>query len=333
MSAMAPMDTPRFFRWALPLLILLLIVCGIAVWRATRPTVIAVVPETTAQELWESEHAGAARAAHMFGWHIYWNAPSREDDFPRQTQIVRTAIARGVRGLVLSPDHDVVLINPVQEALEAGIPTVIVGSPLGISPGGKLIFVVNDDEATGRLAAERAASFLKPGDTVAILGLNPNILSSITRANAFEITLAKLVPGIRMEERRDTSVSEGAAEEVAESVVDSEPAPRVLFTLNVNETRSAYQALADTHNEGRIVLIACDQDLDLLHHLRSGGIDSLVAQNTFLMGYSAVVNIHKMLLGEPVAQRTIVPPILITRENVDSPEVQQALEMDWREQP
>jgi ribose transport system substrate-binding protein len=180
------MTARKIVVWACAISLFALLFVVVAYRRASRPKVIAVVPETTAQEIWESEHAGAAHAAHAFGWEVYWNGPSREDDFPLQARIVRRAIARNIAGLVLSPDHDVVLISAVQEALDKGIPTVIVGSPLGISPGNRLTFVVNDDAATGRLAAERAAKSLKPGDAVAILGLNPNLLSSIARANAFE---------------------------------------------------------------------------------------------------------------------------------------------------
>jgi ribose transport system substrate-binding protein len=332
MCAVKLMAARKIFGWTLGILLPVLAVAAVVAWRASRPKMIAIVPETTAQEIWESEHAGATHAAQAFGWKVYWNGPSREDDFPRQVQIVRQAIARGAAGLVLSPDHDVVLISSVQAALNRKIPTVIVGSPLGISPSSKLVFVVNDDEATGRLAAERAAMFLKPGDSVAILGMNPNLLSSIERANAFEDAIEKRIPGIRIEERRSTSVSPAAAEEIAEDVIHVDPHLRVILALNVNQSRAVYGALLNTGSEGKISLIACDQDLDLLHHLRSGGIDSLIAQNTYAMGYDAIQEIHKQLTGEPTEQRIVIPPVMITRDNIDSEDVQKVLDMDWRVQ-
>jgi len=300
-----------------------------AAWKSTRPKVVAVIPETTAQEIWEAEHAGAALAARSFGWRIYWNGPSREDDFPRQVQIARQAVSRRVIGLVLSPDHNVVLISAVQAALDKKIPVAIVGSPLGISPGKGLTFVLNDDAATGRMAAERAAQYLKPGDTVAVLGMNPNLLSSIERAHAFEDAIRGRIDGVHVDERHSTSASTAEAEEVAERVIQTEPHLRVIVALNINQSRAAYGALLNTRSEN-IRLIACDQDLDLLHHLRSGSIDSLIAQDTHTMGYTAVENIHKQRLGAPVQQLTVVPPVLITRENVDSESVQRVLNMDWR---
>lgn len=295
--------------------------------------VIAVIPETTAQEIWESEHAGAAHAAHELGWTAYWNGPSREDDFPRQIQIVNQAIARRVDGLLLSPDHDVALISVVRAALARKIPTVIVGSPLGTTPGGMLTFVENDDAAMGRMGAQRAAALLKPGDAVAILSVNPNVLGSIASADAFEGAIRSRSAAVRIVERRSMSSSFAEAEDVAEEVIHSDPRLRVIFTLNVNQTRAVYGALLATGRMGKVALIACNQDLDLLHHLRSGGIDSLIAQNTYAMGYEAVQVIHKQLAGERTDSKIVVQPVLVTRENVDSDEVQKVLDMHWRVGP
>lgn len=75
---------------------------------------------------------------------------------------------------------------------------------------------------------------------------------------------------------------------------------------------------------------ACDQDLDLLFHLRSGAFDCLLAQDTRTMGARALEMINAMRKGQPVAQRQIVSPVLITRQNVDTEQVQNVLTMDWR---
>jgi len=297
--------------------------------KTSRRPVIAVVPETTAQEVWESEHAGAENAAHALGWDVYWNGPSREDDFSRQIQIVHEVVERNVAGLILSPDHAVALISPVRSALARRIPTVIVGSPLGATPGGNLVFVVNDDTATGRLAAERASSYLRRTDTVAILGVNPNILGSIERTDALEASLRGRFSTIRIIERRSITFSFAEAEETAEETIRSFRGLRVMVALNVVQTRAAARALQQTKSD-RIVLIGCDQDLDLMHYLRSGDIDAVIAENTYAMGREAVQIIHRQLQGEPTDPKVVLQPLLITRENIDSARVQQVLDMNWR---
>jgi ribose transport system substrate-binding protein len=108
------------------------------------------------------------------------------------------------------------------------------------------------------------------------------------------------------------------------------PKLRAMITLDVIDTRAASFAVIGSHARERIILIGCDQDLDLVRQLRMGNIDALVAQNTFVMGYDAVQLIASEHKGEPTEAKRVVLPILVTRDNVDQPEVQQVLDMNWR---
>jgi ribose transport system substrate-binding protein len=311
--------------------LILVAIAAVLLWQGkSRVPVIAVVPETTAQEIWESEHTGAAQAARQLGWNVYWNAPVREDDFQRQIRIVEQSVARRVDGLVLAPDHAIALISPVRSAVAHHIPTVIVASPLGIAPDDGLRYVLNDEAAMGRLGAERAARLMKDGDTAVVIGINPGLLASVQRADAFEKILRRLRPGVKIEERSIRSASAAEAEETAEEAIHSDPHLRVILALNVYQSRSAFGAMQATGKVGSIALIACDQDLDLLFHLRSGGIDTVLAQDTRTMGSLAIETIDAMRKHRPTAAQQMVEPVLITRENVDTDRVQQVLNMDWR---
>lgn len=315
--------------------VLLLLVAGLLVsgwwWYRTRSVpVIAVLPETTAQELWESEHVGTVQVARQLGWKVYWNAPVREDDFQRQIELVEQSIARKVDGLILAPDHAVALISPVRKAIAYHIPIVIVASPLEVAPGDGIHYVINNEQTMGRLGAERAAQYLKDGDTAVIIGTNNRLIASIDRADAFRKTLQALRPGVKVEERQARSTAPAEAEETAESVVRSEPHLRVVFTLNIYQTRAAMVAIHRHGKRDKIKLIACDQDLDLIYYLRSGDIDAVLAQDTRRMGQIAMQAIDAMHKGKSVELRQVVEPMIVTRENVDTEVVQQALSMDWR---
>jgi len=295
----------------------------------SRP-LVAVIPETTAQELWESEHAGAERAAQTLGWSVYWNGPSREDDINRQIQIVNHAIKKGVAGIVLSPDHAVALITPIRSAMTAGIPVVIVGSPLSLATQKNLSFVVNDDNAMGTLAAQRLGPQLRSRDAVAVLGVYPGIVSLVERAKAFEDALRQSHPDVRIIERRSSSFGFAEAEESAEETIRANPDLRSIVGMNIVQTRAAYFALVATGMLGRITLVGCDQDLDLVRQMRAGAIDALVAEDTAAMGYDALQLLAAERNGHESWTKKLVPPVLITRENVDRPDIQQLLDMNWR---
>ncbi len=322
------MQVPPILR-RLGALTILSVLCGVLCCRKPVAPLVAVIPETTAQELWESEHAGVALAARQYGWNIYWNAPSREGDVQRQIQIVNAVRLRKPTGVILSPIDAFALIYPVQTLLAAGIPVVVTGSQLGIAPAGGLSFVLNDEQETGKLIAEHLAPELKPGDTVAILGVNSAILALADRARAIRNALLQRAPDIQVIERKGELSGFEQPEESAEETIRSIPHLKVIIGLDIQQTRAAHFALVHTGMSGSIILIGCEQDLDLVRLLRAGKIDSIVAINSASMGAIALENIARYREGKSFPRVTATSPVLITRENVDTSEMQKILNMDW----
>jgi ribose transport system substrate-binding protein len=325
-------ETMRYLTNVFGSIVCTAVLLGSAGCTGKQPLRIAVIPETTAQEIWESEHAGVEETARPLHWDIYWNGPSREDDITRQIQLVDHAIGSGAQGLILSPDHAFSLIDPVRSALSKGVPTVILGTPLAMPASSKLVFILNDEKEDGQLAAMRALHYLRPGDAVAVLGVDPNLLGSINRADAFERVIRQKNPQVKIVEQRSTSFSGAEAEETAEEVIRSVPNLRVILTLNVNQSRGTYQAWSQTGASSHIKLIGCDQDLDLMNHLRAGEIDALIAENTFQMGADAVQSLQDQMQGKSSPTRILEKPVLITRENADAEPIQRLLDMNWSRQ-
>src|SRR5689334_22397863 len=92
--------------------------------RSSDSQTIAIIPRTAGNELSESLHKGAEIAGRETGFHIYWNAPSREDDIERQIELIERVINDRPAGLVLVPDHYLALVDPVRHAISKQIPTV-----------------------------------------------------------------------------------------------------------------------------------------------------------------------------------------------------------------
>jgi ribose transport system substrate-binding protein len=64
--------------------------------------------------------------------------------------------------------------------------------------------------------------------------------------------------------------------------------------------------------------------------LREGLVDSLVAQDPFNMGYESVMAAVNKLDGKPVEKNRPMAPRLITKANLDTPEVKAQLEPDLK---
>lgn len=304
--------------------VLLALTGGLGCHRKKSP-VIAVIPETTAQEVWESAHAGAAHIATSWGWRTFWNGPSREDDLLRQIQIMDKEVNRGVAGIILAPDHAVALISPVRAAVARNIPVAIIDNPLAASPKGDVVFVLNDDVAMGHIAAERILPHLDARhEEVAILGVHPSFLGSLQVADTIRKTLQSERPGVRVVEQR-TIFSPSEAEDAADELVQEHPSLAAIVTLNVTQTRAAFNALLRAKLVGKVALIGCEQDFDLIYRVRTGEMDSVIAKDTGAMARDAMQWIQKRREGTATGDTIMVEPILVTKTDVDSPAIQRVL--------
>ena len=293
--------------------------------RRHQPIAIAVIPRTCGTMLWEAEHSGAQLAALDLGARIYWNAPTREDDVEGQIALVQRISSENYQGLVLAPDQARALIMPVRRAMQRGLSVVIVGSPLSIPPGDRLAYIINDDEAGGRIAGQRLGTILHGQGTVAILGVDGDISGVMTRTRSLESFLAASYPRIRIVKRMG-SFNLAHEQQVAEEVFKTTPDLNAVVALTSTSTLGVVSALADLPRERKISVIGFDPETLLLENPR---VDSVVLQNTEKMGEEAVRLIVGKSSGHTVPPITRMNPVLMTRENADSPEVRQIISMGW----
>lgn len=292
------------------------------------PPAIAVIPRTTGLSLWEPEHSGAELAAEERGIKIYWNAPTREDDVQGQIALIERVIDKQFAGLILSPDQTLALMTMVRRAVSKGIPTVIVGSALPLEPGGKLSYVLSDDEEAGRMAGTRIGEILHGEGRVAIVGIDPDIAGILDRVRSFEATLAEQYPDIHITEKRMGSFNVPYEQQTTEEILASHPDLNAILAVTSDATRGAYSALTELHKAGIVKLVGCDQDL--LLPLTTGEIDSVIAEDTYQMGYRAVEILSQQRQGKTVVSLTKIKPQLVTKDNLNTPEIRRMLGLAGR---
>ena len=113
-----------------PALALLLGLLLIGSCRKSDNKVIGVVPKGANHIFWLTVKAGAEKAAAEAGYTVEWNAPALEIDAKRQQDIVESMVNRNLAGIALAPVDKKALVNVVERANAAGIPTVIYDSDI-----------------------------------------------------------------------------------------------------------------------------------------------------------------------------------------------------------
>ena len=99
----------------------------------------------------------------------------------------------------------------------------------------------------------------------------------------------------------------------------------LLVALNVTQARSAFGALQRANLTGKVILIGCEQDFDVVYRVRTGDMDSVIAKDTGTMIRDAMEWIRSRREGKATTTTILVAPQLVTRSNVDSPEIQRVL--------
>ncbi len=283
----------------------------------TGPITIAVIPRTTFTPLWEAEHLGAKAVASKLGVRIYWNAPTREDDIAGQIALVEKVSAGNYQGLVLAPDDAQALITPVRTAMLRGIPVAVVGSPLSIPPNDRLCYILNDEEAGGRIAAQRVAAMLHGRGTVALVGIDPAVIGIVTRARTLEQYFTKNFPEIHIVVKRMGSFNELHEQQVAEETLKANPDLDAIVALSSPSTHGVLSAISDSQTS-HVQVIAFDRDDDASLMFDIPNVDSVVMQDTQKMGAEAVHQILSTLQGHPMVSVTQFEPVLLTRESINA---------------
>ena len=291
---------------------------------------IAVIPKGTTHEFWKSIHAGAVKAERELKSQgvdvgIIWKGPIREDDREQQIQVVEGFLSQGVSGIVLAPLDSKALVRPVEEAKNAGIPTVIFDSALDSK--NITSYVATDNEKGGRLAAEQLGKILGGKGRVLMLRYQEGSASTEARESGFLAGMKSGFPNISVVSAdqyagptRDTA--KGAAENLLNrfgNEIDG------IFCSNESAAGGMLLALQDLGKAGKVKFVGFDASQSFLDAMKRHEMDGFVLQNPFEMGYRAVKTMVESLRGQQVPGVIDTGVTMITPENMDSPDSKRLL--------
>jgi ribose transport system substrate-binding protein len=156
---------------------------------------VMVIPKGTTHVFWKTIHAGALKAADELGnVEVIWQGPQKEDERSQQIQLVQNAIASRVDGIVLAPLDSKALVKPVEEAIDKGIPVVIIDS--GLESNKIVSYIATDNYHGGVLAAQRLGEVLKGEGKIILLRYAIGSASTEEREKGFTDTMARDFPKI-----------------------------------------------------------------------------------------------------------------------------------------
>jgi ribose transport system substrate-binding protein len=307
--------------WVLAVVVLVTAACN----RNHRPTV-AVVPKASADIFWQSVHAGAAKACVERDIEIVWDGPPNETDIAGEMKIMETMIDRRVDAIAVAPSDRSAFKIVVDRATAAGIPVIIYDS--GIDTDKYVTFVATDNYLGGEMGARRLGEVLHGRGKIVMVKTVPGGASTMAREDGFRHELAAKYPGIQILDERFGMAMISESRKVTENMLTAHPDLDGIFCSNESGSEGAAQTLKARGS--KIKLVGFDSSPMLESLLEEGWIDSLIIQDPFKMGETAVDEAVKALRREKTPKKIFLPPRVVNSANLNDPDVQAQLHPDLK---
>ncbi len=288
---------------------------------------IAVIPKGTTHEFWKSIHAGARKAADELAVEVIWQGPQKEDDRQMQIQVVQNFISRGVDAIVLAPLDARSMVGPVEAAVRRGIPVIIIDSDL--ESEAQSSFIATNNYEGGRMGGRYLAELIGGEGNVVMLRYQEGSASTTNRERGFLSALEEHAPEADLlVDNMYAGATMERALQVSQNILNRFSEIDAIWTPNESSTQGMLRALQTSGRAGEIELVGFDVNETLLAALRQGTLDGLVVQDPFSMGYEGVTAAAAAARGESVEPRIDTQSVLVTRDNVDDPEIRSLLHPD-----
>lgn len=293
---------------------------------AKKKLTIAVIPKGTTHEFWKSIHAGSNKAASELtaqgtDVEVIWKGPLREDDREQQIQVVEGFAAQGVSGIVLAPLDNHALVRPVEDAKRANVPTVIIDS--GLESDQFVSFVATDNRKGGTLAADRMGQLLNGKGKVLVLRYAEGSASTTEREEGFISEIKAKFPEIELiSTNQYAGATRDTAKRASETLLQTfGDVVQGIFTPNESSTAGMLLALEDIGKAGKVFFVGFDTSQRFIDAINADQLHGIVVQNPFNMGYLGVKTMVDSLLGKPVEKKIDTGVMLVTKDNLQSPDV------------
>jgi ribose transport system substrate-binding protein len=302
--------------------------------QSANKTILTVIPKGTTHVFWKSIQAGANKAGKELAVRIDWIGPEKEDDRQQQIALVDNQILNQVSGIILAPIDDMALRRPVQAAVAAGIPVIIIDSGLKDSEDVYTSFIATNNYRGGQLAAAEMAKILGQNGRVIVLRFVEGSASTEERARGFLETIKDYADIQVVSDEQYGGATQSQAQQVAENLLlrFTDQSGKIIidgiFCTNESTTYGMLQALKRKHLTGQLRFIGFDSSPALLEGLQNSEIQGLIVQNPFQMGYLGVKTMMAHLQGEPVEKVIDTGVTLVTSQNRDHPAIREILNPD-----
>lgn len=244
-----------------------------------------------------------------------------------QARIIDELVAKGVKGIIVSPADGDAIIGACKNAMDKGIPvlTVISGMNDKTAYYGEL---GGSNYNVGVTGADYVAKLIGEKGTVGILTI-PGVPVHDQRSEGYVETF-KNYPNIKVLPLVNTDADPNKGQERAAALIQANPDLKALIGTDSVGGAAAARAVKEAGKVGEIIVLGMDRDADLLGYIKEGTVTATVASKSFTTKYMAMHYMYWILTDSikdcsdpkaaginPISPVTDTGNMIIDASNVD----------------
>jgi ribose transport system substrate-binding protein len=256
---------------------------------------------------------GIRARAQELGWEVA--TVSANEDKVKQINGVQDLVARGVKGVLISP-IDAVGVNAAYDAAAAAkVPIVSVAR--GSASPNQTIHVAMDEKQIGRDIAEWTAKRLDGKGKVAML-LGPSGAPTFRNlGDGYTEAMAKH-PDIKIVFKTDGPLTRERGVKHAEDALVANPDLAAIYTANDDVALGAMQAVLAANRAGKTLVTGMNGVPPALRAVKDGNVAMTVELNPVEWGRLGVDVLATYLKGDKVEPRVFIRHVIIDSSNIDT---------------
>jgi len=255
---------------------------------------------------------GIRARADELGWDVA--TVSANEDKVKQINGVQDLVARGVKGILISP-IDAVGVNAAYDAAKAAnIPIVSIAR--GSTSPNQTLHVAMDEKQIGRDIAEWTAKAIGGEGKVAML-LGPSGAPTFRNlAEGYTEVMAKY-PKIQIVFRTDGPLTRERGVKQAEDAMVANPDLKAIYAANDDVALGAAQAVVAAGRSDKTIVTGMNGVPPALRALKDGKLAMTVELNPYLWGRLGVDVLATCLKGDKVEPRVFIKHVIVDKTNID----------------
>ncbi|MGA8413843.1 MAG: substrate-binding domain-containing protein [Xanthobacteraceae bacterium] len=256
---------------------------------------------------------GIRARAQELGWDVA--TVSANEDKLKQINGVQDLVARGVKGILISP-IDAVGVNAAYDAAAAARVPIVSVARGSVSPN-QTIHVAMDEKQIGRDIAEWTAKKLGGKGQVAML-LGPSGAPTFKNlAEGYTEVMAKY-PDIKIVFKSDGPLTRERGVKQTEDALVANPDLAAVYTANDDVALGAMQAVLAANRAGKTIVTGMNGVPPALRAVKDGNMAMTVELNPVEWGRLGVDVLATYLKGDKIEPRVFIKHNLIDSSNVDA---------------